>query len=240
MTTSMKLALANKEVNRIFTRKLTNDALFYTAVMHKVAMLIKRCQEQHAYALWALHQIEGAIHELTNRFYDEIDKLEGVLEKKKHLFGKAFQYTPCFHPEVDFNSSIAADLVEFFDVYDRLISTLKTLRSARGFANDNDYYHNLRRYFRDTNRLLSRIQLTKIQTLPIITFVDVVDNSQSYQDAAIHQGPVDPVLFYQVMTSSLAPRLEEPHRQSLLHRLKTRIQALDGVGVACLEAVYPV
>ncbi len=36
MTTTIKLTLANREVNRLFTRKLANETLFYEALMQKI------------------------------------------------------------------------------------------------------------------------------------------------------------------------------------------------------------
>ncbi|MBA2711020.1 MAG: DUF1845 family protein [Tatlockia sp.] len=175
----------------------------------------------------ALLGIQDAIHGQTTQFFDEIDKFEGLLEKKKHLKGMAFDYKARFEPTVAFDSSIAADLVELFAVYDRLISTLKILRFAGCFVQDNDYFSNLRRTFKAINRLLSQIQLAKINTLPAITVMDVIDNNESYQMIANLAGEIDYNSLYRAMTSNLAPRLEEKIRQPLLYRLKNKIKALQ-------------
>ena len=154
----------------------------------------------------------------------KLDRLEGVLDKKKHLAGKTFNFAPCFYPEVDFNSSIAALLVEFFEVYDRLLSTLKILRVSQAFGNDDDYFTYLRRYFKSVNQLLSRIHLTKVHSLPTVTFMDAIDNSDTYQIASNSFGEVNYSTLYEAITSNLAPRLEEKIRGPLLRNLKKKLQ----------------
>ncbi|MBA2651651.1 MAG: DUF1845 family protein [Tatlockia sp.] len=227
MTTTIKLTLANAEVNRLFTRKLANQMGFYEALMQKINALIRRCQLNQAYSLLALLDIQDAIHGLTTQYFDEIDKFEGLLEKKKHLKGMAFDYSTRFEPKVAFDSSLAADLVELFAVYDRLISILKLLRFAGCFSRDDDYFANLRRTYKSVNRLLSQIQLTKIQELPAVTLMDVIDNTESYQLIANLNGEIDYNALYRAMTSNLAPRIAEKLRQPLLYRLKKKIKALQ-------------
>lgn len=225
MTTTIQLTLANAEVNRLFTQKLPNDVLFYEAVMRKVSHLLTRCRAQHAYALLALYEIQKAIQRLTTLCYDDIDKFEGLLDKKNHLKGKTFHFAPRFQVEVKFDSAIAADLVEFFGVYDRLFSMIKTLRVAGCFVDDETYYTNLRRYFKATSRMLSQIQLTPLQTMPDISFSDVIDNTINYQQILASVQPIDLKQLYQAMISNLAPRIEEKIRQPLLARLKQQIES---------------
>ncbi|MBA2710114.1 MAG: DUF1845 family protein [Tatlockia sp.] len=239
MTTTIKLTLANAEVNRLFTRKLDNQLLFYEALMQKINALLRRCQLNQAYSLLALQGIQEAIHKLTTQCFDEIDKFEGLLEKKKHLKGMAFNHSTRFEPKVAFDSSLAADLVELFAVHDRLISTLKILRFAGCFSQDNDYFANLRRTFKSINRLLSQIQLIKINTLPAVTFEDVIDNKESYQLIANLAGEIDYIALYRAMTSNLAQRLEEKIRQPLLYRLKKKIKALQVSKANDAEVILP-
>ncbi len=224
MTTTVKLALANAEVNRLFTRKLANNTRFYDAMMQKISVLSTRAHEQQAYALLALHQIQSSIQSTVNQFDDALDQLEGVLEKKKQARGKAFTFEPQFHPTVSFSNRIAADLVTLYELYDKLISMLKLLRAAGCFANDDDYFNNVRRYFKAANQLLSQILLTPVKTLPTITFADVIDNADDYLNMASVQGDIDCGWLYRAMTSNLAPRLNEAVRQPLLSRLKQRLE----------------
>ena len=226
MTTTVKLALANAEVNRLFIRKLPNDTRFYEAMMQKVSALLTHAQAQHVYALRDLGNIQAAIQLLTNQLDDNRDQFEAVLEKKKQTRGKAFTFEARFHPSVSFSNRIAVDLVELFETYDTLISTLKLLRTAGCFANDDDYFNNVRRYFKLVNQLLSQILLTPVKTQPTITFADVIDNAEAYQQVAIVHGAIDCAWLYRAMTSNLAPRLRESVRQPLLYRLNKRIQVM--------------
>lgn len=220
MPTTVKLALSNLEVNRIFTRELRPKISFYQDMMGKVIGLVKRAKSQQVYALLVLYQIDQSIQAIIQSFYDEIDKFEGLLERKKHLAGKTFTHKPAYFPEVSFDNGIANSLVELFEVYDRLISQLKTLRTAGCFANDDDYFSNLRRYFKTINHLLSQIMLVSLKDLPSVTFTDAVENTDDYQLSAKIHGEVDFTVLVHALKSNLAPRLEEKIRQPLLHKLK--------------------
>ena len=76
------------------------------------------------------------------------------------------------------------------------------------------------------NQLLSQILLTPVKTQPTITFADVIDNAEAYQQVAIVHGAIDCAWLYRAMTSNLAPRLRESVRQPLLYRLNKRIQVM--------------
>jgi hypothetical protein len=224
MTTTVKLTLSNFEVNRLFTRELKAGVNFYQQLMSKVASLMRRCQEQHVYPLLRLYQMNERINRTLHNFYDEIDKFEGVLEKKKHLAGKKFNFKPVHFPEAHFDNALASNLVELFEVYDRLISQLKILRTAGCFTNDDDYFSNLRRYFKEVNRLLSDLLLSSVKDLPPITLEEAIKHTESYQSYAQLHGEMDFSLLYKALTSNLAPRLEEKIRQPLLSLLNKRLQ----------------
>lgn len=225
MTTTIKLTLRNHEVNRLFTRELKNGVNFYEKLMGKVARLTKCCQEQRVYAVLSLHQMNESIHAIIQKFYDDIDKFEGILEKKKHLAGKKITCQPVHFPEVRFDSALAASLVELFEVYDRLISLLKTLRTAGCFNNDDDYFNNLRRYFKAVNRLLSALLLSAVKELPSMTFEEMINQDESCPHPATQHGAMDYGLLVKALTSNVAPRLEEKRRQPLLSFLNRRLQA---------------
>ena len=232
MTTFVTLTLSNNEVHRLFTRELKNGVNFYQKLMNKVTSLIKCCQEQKAYALLSLYQMNDSVNTLIHQFYDDIDKYEGVLEKKKHLVGKKFTYQPVYFPKVPFDSALACTLVELFEVYDHLISLLKTLRSAGCFSNDDDYFNNLRRLFKEVNRLLSTLLLSSVKALPSLTITEVIHHEEAYQLYATAHGEMDYALLYKALTSNVAPRLEEKVRQPLLSCLNTRLAHVQEQGAA--------
>jgi hypothetical protein len=217
MTTSLQLVLANPEVNRLFTRKLPDGSNFYQALLHKVSSLVRRCENKQAYALVTLKNVQEMILSLTSEFDDEIDKFEGLLEKKKHLKDKVFHFEKRFKQEVSFDNSVAAALVELFEIYDRLVSILKILRTARCFVNDDDYFNNLRRYFKSINRVLSHLLLIPLNHLKTLTFTDVMETPQ--EDLDYHA-------LLEAMSSSLAPRLPEKIRNPILLRLKKHNEAM--------------
>lgn len=220
MNITMTLCIANAEVNRLFTRKMPDNTLFYDRVIQKINALYKRAREQQAYALITLNQFQVAILELTHELYDAIDNYEGLLERKKYLKGKTFSFPERFQQALNFDSSIAADLAALFEVFDRLISTMKIVRHAGCFMKDEDYWHHSRKSFRKINQLLSHIQLVSLKSLPTISCEDVIDNNEACLKAFEVAGSVDKALLHELVTSRLAPEFSEKIRNSLLHRLE--------------------
>lgn len=216
MTTTVTLKLSNVEVYRLFTRELKEGANFYEQVMNKLSGLLRCCKEKRVEAFLRVHQLSQEISRTTEYMYDELDKFEGILEKKKHLAGKKFTFNPAYFPEVRFDSGIACSLVELFEVYDHLISLLKLLRVAGCFSNDDDYFNNLRRYFKKINRLLSLLLLTSVNKLFPITFEDLLNQSKGYEDHVAIHGPLDSALLLKAIHSHVVPRLEEKIRLPLL------------------------
>lgn len=226
MTTTVKLTLSNFEVYRLFTRDIKEGVNFYQQLMNKVASLLKCCKEHRVDAFLNLYQMNETIHQVITFFYDEIDKLEGVLEKKKYLAGKQVTFKPVYFPEARLDSGIACTLVELFEVYDRLISQLKLLRAAGCFAQDDDYFNNLRRYFKKVNQLLSTLLLTPMNKLHQITLADVLNNTDAYTAHVTLYGAFDWAVFYKAIHSNVVPRIEEKIRKPLLTYLITQIDAL--------------
>lgn len=225
MSTTITLTLVNFEVYRVFLRTLKTGDNFYQEIILKINSLMQYSQEQRVFALLHLYQMHEAIKNTINDFYDEIDKFEGVLEKKKHLAGKKISFKAQHFPEIPFDNAIACVLVELFTVYDQLISQLKTLRIAGCFSNDNDYFNNLRRFFKSVNTLLSQCLLIPLKTIPLITLEEAIDGEESYKMHTALHGEIDYTLLYKALTSHIAPRIEEKIRQPLLVRLNQRLVA---------------
>lgn len=216
MTTTVTLNLCNIEVYRLFTRELSEGKLFYEQLMNKISGLLKCCQERRVEAFLQVYQLQCEVSRTTEYIYDEIDKFEGVIDKKKHLAGKHFTFKPLHFPEARFDSGIACSLVELFEVYDRLISVLKVLRVSGCFSHDDDYFANLRRYFKTINRLLSGLLLTSVSKLSPLVFDEVLTNAPTYQDYVASQGPIDCALLLKAFHSQALPRIEDKIRQPLL------------------------
>lgn len=224
MTTTIKLTLCNREVYRVFTRELKEGELFYEQVMNKLSGLLRCCQEGRVEAFLRIYQLNNEVSRIVEYIYDEIDKFEGVIDKKKQLAGKEFAFKPVYFPEVRFDSGLACNLVELFEVYDRLISVLKVLRAAGCFTNDDDYFANLRRYFKKINQLLSKLLLTSVSKLSPISLGEILNNTPEYEAYVAEQGPIDCSLLFKAIHSHVVPRLEEKIRQPLLTYLNQKIR----------------
>jgi hypothetical protein len=226
MTTTVKLTLSNFEVYRLFTRNIKEGANFYEQLMNKISSLLKCCKERRVEAFLNVYQMNESINRTTTYFYDEIDKLEGVLEKKKYLSGKQITFKPTHFPEVRLDSGIACSLVELFEVYDRLISQLKLIRVAGCLAHDDDYFTNLRRYFKKINRLLSTLLLTPINKHHRVTLDDVLNQTEAYFAHVALYGAFDWTVLCKAINSNAVPRIEEKIRQPLLAYLNQQTEAL--------------
>lgn len=221
MTTTITLTLTNQEVSRLFTRELKNGVNFYQKLMSKVTQLIKLCKKKRAYAFISLYQMNESIHTLTQKFNDDIDRYEGILQEKKHFLGKKITYYPRHFPEVRFDNALAGSLIELFEVYDHLICLIKTLRAAGCFSDEDEYSNTLKYYFKEVNRLLSSLLFSPIKKLPSMRLDEAIDLNESYEV----DGAIDYALLYKALTSNVAPRLEEKTRRPLLSFLKKRLHS---------------
>ena len=221
MTTTITLTLTNQEVNRLFTREIKDGVNVYEKLMNKVEYLIKLCQRRRAYAFISLYQMNESIESLTQQFDEDIDRYEEILQKKKHLVGKKITYYPRHFPEVVFDNTLSGSLIKLFEIYDHLISLIKTLRAVGCFAHDDEYFNTLRHYFKEVNRLLSSLLFHSIKKQPSIRLDEAVDFEESYTP----NGTIDYTLLYKALTSNVAPRIQEKTRKPLISLLKRRLQA---------------
>lgn len=220
MTISIKINLVNAEVHHLFKRKTSQDKEFIKEILEKINLLLRHAKALEVHALLSLDNIEQKIAAYIDKCYDEIDKYDALLEKKKHLQNKEFIYKPEFFPTISFDNQLAGRLVELFEMQDSLISRLKTLRHAGCFQVDDDYFANLRRHFKAINCLLSSIIQCPSKTSPNLSVTDVIENTEHYQSYIKACGSIDLAKLYEVLTSSLAPRLEENLRKTVLNKLK--------------------
>lgn len=155
MSTVLTLNLANQEVNRLLTRKLDGDRVFFDSVLYKIKKLFRSRQDQQ------IEEIKNSIERLSNFFYDEIDKLEIFLERNALLKENSIEFKSQFKHEIPINNFLETSLAEILWVYDKLISTLNLTNNTRSLDNPTDYFVHLRHYYKSINQILSRILLIK-------------------------------------------------------------------------------
>ena len=190
MSTLITLNLANAEVFHLFKRKTKKGAFFMTEVTQKITSLMRQVKALDVHALLALDYIQQQLIDFTQRCYDDIDKFDAMLEKKKHLQNKTIRYQSQFFPEIAFENQISNHLIELFERYDGVISRLKTLRNAGCFQNDNDYFANLRRHQRAVNQLLSELMLTPIKNSDPLRAASFKPSSRALQKRFRHLATV--------------------------------------------------
>jgi len=150
------LELRTREVYKLFERKISGDRLFIDAILHKINVLLNRCRMPEAHSINLLHEREKQLLALTRKFSDEIARFEALLEKKKELRGKQINFVVQFNPQIIVSNPVSMKLVEFIEVYDRLITILKLLRLAGCFDIDETYFSQVKQQQRLTNQMLSK------------------------------------------------------------------------------------
>jgi len=171
MQANIELALKTREVFKLFERRIDGDRLFIEAILRKFNVVMKQSKQQMPEAMLAYTQIEQALNTLTQQFFDEVNRFELMLSKRKDFDNKKINFIPQFHTTITINSQLNIRLVEFIEIYDNLIATLKLLHIAGCFTSDNDYDTNLKRIQLLANRMLSTILLMptlKSQTIQAI------------------------------------------------------------------------
>lgn len=160
MKATIKLALRTREVFNLFKRTINGDRLFIDAILHKFKIVMSQHEHQTPSRLIAFNDIEQAMLTLTQQFSDEISRFEQVLAKRKALNDKKINFIEQFHPSIIVSNTLCLHLIEFIEMYDKLVALIKLLHLAGCFTSDNDYYANIQRIQTITNRMLSHVILT--------------------------------------------------------------------------------
>ncbi len=117
----------------------------------------------------SFNQIEQAMMTLTQQFGDEISCFNEVLNKRKDFNNTKINFIAQFHPIITVSNPLSMRLVEFIEIYDQLIATVKLLNLTGCFMSDNDYYANIKRIQKLANKLLSHAMhiptMTKLEQL---------------------------------------------------------------------------
>ena len=157
MKTSIELALRTREVYQLFERRISGDRLFIEAILHKFNVVMNRCRQRDPLALASYKQIEKNIIGFTQQFTDEITRFETLLAMNKDFTSSKINYVVKFRPAIIVTNPLSMQLIEFIEIYDKLIAALKLLQLLGCFESDEVFWGNTKRYQKITNQRLSNL-----------------------------------------------------------------------------------
>ena len=160
MKVSIELALRTREVYQLFERRINGDRLFIEAILRKFNIVINRCRQRNPLALASYQQMTQKIIKFTQQYNDEIARFEAMLTKKKDFSGTKVSYVTKFRPAIIATNPLSMQLIEFIEIYDKLIAALKLLQLTGCFESDEIFWSNTQRYQKMANQLLSDLVLT--------------------------------------------------------------------------------
>lgn len=163
MQVNIELALRTREVFKLFERKIDNDRLLIHAILHKFNIVMGHSKQRGLQTSSSFHQIEQAMVTLTQQFSDEMSRFNEVLNKRKDFNRTKVNFIAQFHPMITVSNPLSMRLVEFIEIYDQLIATVKLLNLAGCFMSDTDYYANIKRIQKLANKMLSHAMLIIIK-----------------------------------------------------------------------------
>lgn len=163
MQVNIELALRTREVFKLFERKIDNDRLFIHAILHKFNIVMSYSKQQGLQTSSTFRQIEQPMITLTQQFNDEVSRFNEVLNKRKNFNSTKVNFIAQFHPMIAVSNPLSMRLVEFIEVYDQLIATVKLLHLAGCFMSNTDYYANIKRIQKLANKMLSHAMLIIIK-----------------------------------------------------------------------------
>ncbi|MGV3740450.1 MAG: hypothetical protein ACO1N3_04075 [Gammaproteobacteria bacterium] len=151
MQLTIDLHLKTREVYQLFEIKISDKRFFMDAVLRKINRIDLLAPEIQL-------QIEQDLRSLITEFAQKSASLEKMLNKNIKV--KSVNIIPQFYSKLTVTNKQGLLLVEFIEIYDKLISLIKLLHLAACFDSDEAYYANLRHVKKDCHRMLSQILIT--------------------------------------------------------------------------------
>jgi len=108
--------------------------------------------------------MEQRIVALTQQYINDTERFETLLAKKNSFVNMKLSYIIQFRPVITVTNRLALNLIEFVEVYDKLLALLKMLHLAGCFEADNDFFNNIKRYQKIANIILSSLMLASATT----------------------------------------------------------------------------
>lgn len=156
MKVNMTVPLCTREVYQLFERKIKGNRLFMEAILHKINKVLWQCRLENPEALMASHEFEQQLKGLIKQFSEEISGFEELLTRKQPFIDKKIDYSTQFRPCILVDNRLSLLLIDYLEMYDRLIATLQLLNIGGFFETKAIYFSNLKRYQKRSNQALSR------------------------------------------------------------------------------------
>ena len=166
MQVNIQLSLRTQEVYQLFVRRISGDRLFIEAILHKFNIALNHSRQQPPQALIRYTEMRQKITGLTQHFNSEAVRFETLLKKKKNFENKKISYAVKFQPSIIVTNPLTIQLIEFIEIYDKLIAILKLLHLAGCFDSDEAYFGNIKHFQKVANTMLSDLILARATTMP--------------------------------------------------------------------------
>ena len=157
MKVRFELELRTREVYQLFERRINGDRLFIETILHKFNIVLNRCRQRDPLALASYKKIENTVVGFTQQFTDEITRLETMLTKKKDFAATKINYITKYRPVIIVTTPLSIQFIEFIEIYDKLIATLKLLQLVGCFESNDIFWNNTKRYQKIANQALSNL-----------------------------------------------------------------------------------
>jgi len=229
------LKLVNKEADNIFIRTVGQEQLFMILVMSRINNLIHDCLFGKAAALIETYKINQRINDMADYFYDEIDKFEGLLERRNGLEHKKVKFISQHTHEMSVSSELSINISNLIEVFDKLISTIKLVHLSGGFDCLHSFYATKQRAQKKLNRLLSTIMQSKSTKDAQMNVSDILKNNSDQLFEIPSKKDID--ILIKAMNTSYGPGLSKHIKAQITFRLKQLKKTDNEINSQMKEAI---
>ena len=218
MNAIMTLNLVNKESNRLFTRKIGDKRLFINAILVRINGLVHDALLGKTGALIESYKVNFGICNMTDFFYDEIDKYEGLLERRNGIDYSKVSFTSKFKHEISCDCEININFMGLIESFDKLTSIINLVYLSGGFDSRGSFYSVEKKIQKKLNSLLSQIVTTKATKDSQENVTDILKTEHHQSLEIVEVGNID--ILIKAMNSSYAPGLSKQNISQVNVRLK--------------------
>jgi len=218
MKATKELHLVNKETARIFTRKISSQRFFMTAVITRVNGLIHDCVLGKILALVEASKINDLICTTTEELYDEIDKFEGLLERRNNFDHTKVKFMTQFKQEISCGSEININISNMIEAFDSLISIIKLVHLSDGFDSQATCFDVIKNIQKKINIMLGSIINLKATKNSQSNICDILNSNSNEDYIRVVEKNLSIIL--KAMESTYAPAINRSIKTQIIFRLK--------------------
>lgn len=218
MKAIMTLNLVNKESNRLFTRKIGKERLFINSILVRINGLVHDALLGKTRALIESYKVNSGICNMTDYFYDEIDKYEGLLERRNGIDYTKVSFTSKYKHEISCDCEININFMGLIESFDKLTSIINLVYLSGGFDSRGSFYSVEKKIQKKLNLLLSQIVTTKATKNSQENVTDILKTGHHQLLEIVDVDNID--ILIKAMNSSYAPGLSKQNISQVNVRLK--------------------